>query len=197
MQEDDDSDASAGVARNLDKELATPATKKRRGEKGVKTRKDTPRGTTKAQGPTMTALRPSSYIPHKHTFPRVIFEGSARLTTEDKVAEFMALIGTFLSNRKMVDRFMAIVSVVMGSGRKNLTEVKEIPSNMTMMGGYVKISEKSLQVFERKPAMKSTKGGKLPKGGTFYNNDMVYFTLAIACDVEPREIISGISVEWM
>ena len=72
VQEDDDSDASAGVARNLDKELARPVTKKRRSEEGVKTRKDTPRGTTKAQGPTMTALRPSSYIPHKHTFLRVI-----------------------------------------------------------------------------------------------------------------------------
>ena len=83
--------------------MATPAVKKRRSEEVTKKKKDTPMVTNKPQGVTMTALWPSSYIAHKHTFLRVILEGSARLTTEDKVAVFMALIGTLLSNGKMVD----------------------------------------------------------------------------------------------
>jgi hypothetical protein len=127
----------------------------------------------------------------------VIIEGSAGLSQEDKVKEFMELIGTLLSNGKMVDRYLAIVSVIMGARRKDLKEVKDIPTNMTLLGGYVKISEKSLRVFEKKRTTKTNKGAKSAKRDTSYSNDMIYFTLAIACDVEPREIISGISVEWM
>ena len=196
-QEGDDSDESVVITRNLDKEMVTPAGKKcQRGEL-VKTMKDTPRGGTRTRATTTTALHPSSYTSHKHIFPRVITEGSSRLVQEDKVKEFMELIGTLLSNGKMVDRYFAIVSVVMGGGRKDLKEAKEIPANMTLLGGYVKISEKSLRVFERKNTTRTTKGGKLAKGDMVYNNNMIYFTLAITCDVEPREILSGITVEWM
>jgi hypothetical protein len=80
----------------------------------------------------------------------------------------------------------------MGAGRKDLKEVKDILTNMTLLGGYVKISEKSLRVFERKTTTRTNKGEKSAKRNTGYPNDMIYFTLAIACDVEPREIISGI-----
>ena len=118
---------------------------------------------------------------------------------EEKVKEFMELMGTLLSNGKMVDQFLVIKSVVMGAGWKDLQEVKDIPANMTMMGGYVKISERSLRVFKRKNGSKPNKGkgGKSAKGDTGYPNDMVYFTLAIGCDLEPKDIMSGISVEWM
>jgi hypothetical protein len=127
----------------------------------------------------------------------VIIEGLARLSQDNKVKEFMELIGTLLSNGKMVDRNLAIVSAIMGAGRKDLKEVKDIPTNMTLLDGYVKISKKSLRVFERKTMTKINKGAKLTRRDTGYPIDMIYFTLAIACNVEPREIISGISVEWM
>ena len=191
----DSDDLPVVITRNLDKEMATPAGKKRWSEDLMKTTKATPMGARRTQATTMTALRPSSYTPLKHIFPRVIIEGSARLVQEDKVKELMDLIGALLSNGKMVDCYFAIVSVVMGAGRKDLKEVKEIPADMTLLGGYVKISKKSLRIFERKNVTRTNKGEKLAKGDTGYPNDMIYFTHAIACDLEPREILSGISVE--
>ena len=185
------------TARNLDKELATPAGKKLRSEELLKTKKAALTGVRKIYATTAMALRPSSFVPQNYTHHRVIIEGSARLVQEDKVKEFLDLAGTTLSNGKMVDRFFVIVLVNMGSGRKDLKEVRDIPSNMTLMGGYIKILEKSLWSFERKNLTRINKGGKSARGETVYNNNMIYLTLAIACDVEPTEILSGILVEWM
>ena len=181
-----DSDDSP-IARDLDKEMATSSGKKRRGGDLIHPNTDTPKA--------MTALRRTSYKPHSYSHPRVIIEGSARLGQEDKIKEFTDLIGALLSNGKMVDQHFAIVPVTIGAGRRDLREVKDIPANMTMLGGYVKISDKSLRAFERKSTPRP-KDGKSVRKDT-YLNDMIYFTLAIACDTEPREIISGISVEWM
>ncbi len=193
----DSEDSTVEIVRNLDKEMDTPAGKKRRSGELTPTPKAKPTGTGRTQAVITTALRPSSYTTHKYIFPRVIIDGSARLAQADKVKEFIELIGTLLANGKMVDRYFAIVSVVMGEGRKDLKEVKDIPTNMTLLGGYVKISERSLKVFERKNTTRTNKGGKSARGDTGYSNDMIYFTLAIACDIDPKEIISGISVEWM
>ena len=181
-----DSDNSpVGIARNLDKEMVTPVGKKHRGGDLTHPTTATPKVTT--------ALRRSCYKPHAHSYPRVIIEGSARLAQEDKIKEFTDLIGALLSNGKMVDGHFAIVPVIMGAGRRELREVKDIPANMTMLGGYVKILEKSLRVC-RKNTPRSNMEGKSGRRDT-YSNDMIYFTLAIACDVEPKDIISGISVE--
>lgn len=97
-----------------------------------------------------------------------------------------------------MDNFFAIVPVILGSGKKDLREVKDVPTNMTILGGYVKISEKSLRTFERKnPFMAKSMGKKNSGGEMVYNNDFVLFTFAIACDFEPSDILSGIMVEWM
>ena len=181
-------DSPVGTDRSGEKEMGTPVGKKRRG--------GDLNHLTKATPTAAPALKRSTYTPHTHTFPRVIIEGSARLGQEDKIKEFTDLIGALLSNGKMVDGHFAIVPVIMGTGRKALTGVKDIPANMTMLGGYIKISEKSLRVFERKSNTRPTKDGKSVRGNS-YPNDMIYFTLAIACDAEPGDIISGISVEWM
>ena len=55
----------------------------------------------------------------------------------------------------------------------------------------------SKRMRRRKTTTRTNKVAKSARNDNGYTNDMIYFTLAIACDVEPREMISGISVEWM
>ena len=197
-REDDDENSLRGVTRNLAKETTSGSgAKKRRTTEVSKATEET--GTRKTYAMATTALRPSSFVLHTHRHTRVIIEASARLTKEDKAKEFVELVGTLITNARIVDNFFVIVPVIMGSGRKDLKDAKDVPTNMTTLGAYIKISEKSLRVFEKKnPFQVKVKGKKASGGGeTMYNNDMVYFTFAIACDVEPMDILPGISVEWM
>jgi hypothetical protein len=200
--EDDDESSLGEVARNLEKETESGSNGKKRRATEVSQAKTGSSGTRKtyaAATTATTALRPSSFVPHTHLHKRVIIEASARLTSEDKAKEFVEMVGTLITNARIVDNFFVIVPVIMGSGRKDLKDAKDVPTNMTTLGAYVKISEKSLKVFELKnPFQGKVKGKKTAGGGeTMYNNDMVYFTFAIDCDVEPTVILPGISVEWM
>ena len=196
--DDEEEDGSLGeVARNLAKENATSSGKKRRSGELAKSSGTSTVVARKTYAAAATALRPSSYVPHEYNHPRVIIEGSARLEADDKVKEFLDLVVTLISNGKIVDNFFAIVPVIMGSGKKDLRSSTDVPTNMTTLGGYIKISEKSLKVFEKKNASRASKGKKGSGGATAYNNDVVYFTFAIACNVEPSEILPGIMVEWM
>jgi hypothetical protein len=187
------------VAWNLAKEMASSSGKKRQSGELTKSSGTSTVMARKTYAAPATALRPSSYVPHDYIHPRVIIEGLARLEVDDKVKEFLDLVVTLISNGKIVDNYFAIVPVIMGWGKKDLRSTTDVPMNMTTLGGYIKISEKSLKVFEKKSASRASnsKGKKGSGGETVYNNDTVYFTFAITCDVEPNEILPGIMVEWM
>jgi hypothetical protein len=62
---------------------------------------------------------------------------------------------------------------------------------MTALVGYIKFSERSLQTFLKRSSG-GGQGGKKSGG-----ENLVYFTMAMSCDVTPAEILSGIMVEWM
>ena len=64
-------------------------------------------------------------------------------------------MATLISNGKIGGRIFAINLVVMGAGKKDWRDLKDISTNMTMLGGYVKISNKSFRVFEWKSAFES------------------------------------------
>jgi hypothetical protein len=74
-----------------------------------------------------------------------------------------------------------------------------VPTNITALGGYVKLSEQSIKTFQKKSA--GLTGAKAKKKGTGMtggvNQDVVYFTFAISCDVLPTNLVSWIIVEWM
>ncbi len=40
----------------------------------------------------------------------------------------------------------------MGDGKKDLRDMKDVSTNMTSLGGYIKISQKCMKAFEVKPA---------------------------------------------
>ena len=196
MVDDDDDEPSdlESLVRDIEKEAdkATGSPQKKRSRQKENTSKK-----SYATAASHTAsLRQSSFIPHAYQNPRVIVEGSARLSGEDKVAQFLGLVGTLLTNGKMVDPFFVLNPVLMGGGKKDLRDAKDVPSNMTALWGYVKISEKSMQTFQPKSGFI---GGNRKKGEGNYSQyaDQVYFTMVWSCDIDPRIIISGITVEWM
>ena len=175
------------VTRNLEKEG---------GEESSPVRKR--RSVEVTPGGAGSSLRMSSFIPHTYRHKRVILDASVRLGLvqdkgSDRFTEFLGQIKTLLSNAKIVDRYFVINPVIIGDGKKDLRDVKDVPTNMTSLGGYIKISQKCMRAFEVKAAFGSN--AKKPEGNDY--SDTVFFTLAISCDVEPSELISRISVEWM
>ena len=64
----DSEDPDGEIVRNLEKEMDTPAGKKRRSRELMATPKAKPMGASRTQALTMSALRSSSYTPHKHIF---------------------------------------------------------------------------------------------------------------------------------
>ena len=79
-----------------------------------------------------------------------------------------------------------------------MRDAKDVPQNMTALGGYIKLSERSLMTFQkRRPG--GGQGGKKSVGEKRKKDyrDLVYFTMAMSCYVAPAEILSGITVEWM
>ncbi len=101
---------------------------------------------------TPLSLLQSSFILHNFSYLRVIMEGLARLDQDDKVAQFIGLVGTLLTNGRMVDSFFVINPVTIGEGTKDLRDTKDVPTNMTALGGYVKLSEQSIKTFQKKSA---------------------------------------------
>jgi hypothetical protein len=52
----------------------------------------------------------------------------------------------------MVDSFFFINPVTIGGGKKDLRDAKDVPTNMTALGGCVKLSEQSIKMFQKKSA---------------------------------------------
>ncbi len=153
--EEEEDETLDNVARVLTMEHDSPV---RRRSRPVASRR-----TSTVVAATPPTLRQSSFIPHNYGYLRVIVEGSARLDDDDKVAQFIGLVGVLLTNGRMIDSFFVVNPVVIGGGRKDLKETKDIPQNMTLLGGYLKILDKSLKTFQKKSG--GGGGGKGNGGG--------------------------------
>jgi hypothetical protein len=130
---------------------------------------------------------------HLHVHKWVIVDCSVCVDQEDKFTQFLGQIATLITNGKIVNQFFVINPVIVGSGKKDLKEVRDIPQNMTALGGHIKILKNSVWAFEKK----SVFGSHAKKGGTNAYMDTVYLALAISCDVEPSGLFAGITAEWM
>lgn len=72
-----------------------------------------------------------------------------------------------------MDKHFVINPVIIGDGKKDLRDVKDVPTNMTSLGGYVKISQKCMRAFE----MKLTFGANAKKAEGNDYSDTVFFTV--------------------
>jgi hypothetical protein len=144
------------------------------------------------------ALRQSSFIPHNYSNPRVIVEGLAKLTSDDKAAQcsIYRTSGHIVGKWKNGGPLFRLNPTIIGGGRKDLRDAKDVPLNMTAMWNYVKILEKSMQTFQ--PKSNYSGAGKKGEAGNYSQYaDKVYFTMVWSCNVNPRNLITGIMVEWM
>jgi len=171
------------ITRNLEAEVTSPVNKRRNVEVS-----SGDGGTYAAVASTGSILHPSSFAPHNHIHKRVILNCSVGLDQDDKFTQFLCQIAGLITNGKVMDRFFVINLVLMGTTRKDWKEVWDIPQNMTVLGGHIKISQKSLRSFEKKSFFGST---AKKRGGNAYM-DTVYFTVAISCDVQPLDLVGGI-----
>ena len=57
-------------------------------------------------------------------------EGLARLDSDDKVAQFIGLVGVLVTNRKMIDLFFVVNLVIIGGGKKDYFKKYDNPGGI-------------------------------------------------------------------
>jgi len=153
---------------------------------------------TGARSSKAAAIQPSrikladSIDQYAHTYPRVVVEAGICLTQDDPFQEFIGTLQHLLKNGQLVDPKFAFCPVHQDSKDKKIFDHSGIPINMTMLGAHIRITRNG-----RNPFTKQKQWGKpAGKGKEEVKDPVVYFTMAIATDIEPSEVISRISHEW-
>ena len=127
-----------------------------------------------------------------HKYLRVIVEAGISLSQADPFQEFVSNLQHLLKNGQLVDSKFAFCPVNQESKDKKIFDHSGITINMTMLRAHVKITSNG-----RNPFMKQKQWGKnAGKGKEEAKDPVIYFTMAIATDVKPQEVISRISHKW-
>ena len=90
-----------------------------------------------------------SKLQHFHKDSRIYVDASITLEADDKHMEFTQTIGKLIFNEKKVDEHFIINSCK--EGGKNLSEMTEVPTNMTELGGNIQVSGNSRSFEMRRP----------------------------------------------
>jgi hypothetical protein len=147
-----------------------------------------PKSTTKTQ---KSALKSPS--PHFHTHSRVIVEAMIQLSGDNPCAQFVQSIQELLRNGQIVDKHFAYVPIK-STGAVLLSDPSKIPVNMTVLGAYFKYNNPNgRSPFERQ---KDWKNKNKKSDNDEYKDPLVYFTMAIATDEDPGEVVERIRQEW-
>ena len=173
---DDDSHATDGNGKNPEE---SPEKKKSR------TAVETPlRGSNLKSG---RYARPSTPAPkrmHLHEHKRAIIEAGLTLDSGKRFEHLISSMGVLLRYGQMVDEFFTINPIYEAGRNKDWDDPTFLPSSMTELGAYLKLSG-SPRIFEK------SKGGQgNAKAPT------VYFSFAVSSDVAPDEIMARIIVDW-
>ncbi len=154
--------------------------------------RDSNQYTTKSFSVTKTA--------YKHTHPHTFVEAAITLTKEDKPKEFIVAIKLLLSNGQILDPNFALALLKHDAATKKpklITAVDDVPVNFTHLGQYAYTSGN--RIFEKKKdwkgentsSKKSNHRDNATKEDTF-RDPIIYFTIAIATNIPPRNLINGI-----
>jgi hypothetical protein len=131
---------------------------------------------------------------HPFKYKRVILEASIKLSEENPFAEFIAQLQDLLKNRQLVDPNFSLSPIKANGRTKLINNPAMVPTNMTLLGAYINVSRSFCNPFEKQKVL--TKGPGLRKKKEEFNNPIVYFSLAVAMDESPKELISRIQLEW-
>jgi hypothetical protein len=72
-------------------------------------------------------------------YKRQIIKAQLQLGDSDRFAQYKKAIATILHNGQMADPSFVINAVLMNSGRKDWSSPADVPSNFTMLTGYIKL----------------------------------------------------------
>ena len=141
---------------------------------------------------------------HKYDHPRTCVETAITLMKEDKPKEFIPAIKSLLANGKILDPHFALASLKRDIATKTppnlLTAEDDVPVNFMHLGQYAYTLGN--RIFEKKKDWKgdntSKKAGHRDNAAKedIFCDPIVYFTIAIATDIPPRNLINGIQTEW-
>ncbi len=140
--------------------------------------------------PTIKPQKPA-FEAHSHTNSRTIVEASIKLTGSAPVQDFIVNLQELLKNGQMVDKMFALCSINPDGADKKIHETSGIVSNMTMLGAHFKISSNGRSPFE-----KQKQWGKAKNDKEEFWDPIIYFSLAIATDKNPEDLLSRIIHEW-
>ena len=96
-----------------------------------------------------------SKLQHFYRHSWICVDDSITLEVDDKYMEFTNTIGKLISNAKKVYENFNINSCK--EGGKNLSEMTEVPTNMTELGGNIQVSGNSRSFEIRRPWKKDKK----------------------------------------
>ena len=147
-----------------------------------------PKSTSKTQKPTL-----KSPPPHFHTHSHVIVEAMSQLSGDNPCAQFVLSIQELLRKGQIVDKHFAYVSIK-STGAVLLSDPSKIPVNMTVLGAYFKYNNPNgCSPFKRQ---KDWKNKNKKSDSNEFKDPLVYFTMAIATDEDPGEVVERIRQEW-
>jgi hypothetical protein len=119
-------------------------------------------------------------------------EASIKLKGKSPVQEFIVCLQELLKNGQMVNKNFAFCPVKLDGGTKKIHDPSCVPTNMTLLSAHFKISStKGKNPFKKQKVWKNNKEVK----GEFCNS-VIYFSMAIATDKEPEDLLERISHEW-
>jgi hypothetical protein len=129
---------------------------------------------------------------HVHNFPRILVEASIELKGESLEQEFIVSLQELLKNGQMVDKNFAFCPVKQDDGKKKIQDQSGVPTNMTLLSAHFKIlTNKGKNPFKKQ---KVWRNNKEVKGDL--RNPIIYFSMEIATDKEPEDLLARISHGW-
>ncbi len=139
-------------------------------------------------------VRPSTPAPermHLHNHKRVVVEAAFAFDRDDdRFKTFLSALASLLTFCRMVDEHFIINPVKENSRDKDWSDPTSLPTSMTALGAYFLTSGNS-RIFEKARAGPKAKNGKKDS-----RPQAVYFTFAISSDLDPKEIMARVSVDW-
>ena len=160
------------------------ATSMAKGGEGTNQKEKTPTKEGTAAGNYLSALKSSKYLNppvQDWVYKRQIIKAQLQLSDGDRFTQYKKAIATILHNGRMADPSFVINPVVMNMGRKDWSSPADVPSNFTMLAGYIKLDWGSQRAFE---------------AGNAQHNGKIYVQFAISCNAEPSLLLEMISLDW-
>ncbi len=127
-----------------------------------------------------------------YKFSHVVVETSIKLSNDNPFQEFIVTLQNLLKNGQLVNLLFAFSPIKIGGLEKKIHEWSGIPINMTLLSAHFKILSNGHNPFEKQKVW--GKGNN--KNKEEFCDPVLHFTMAIATDTDPEELITRVIHEW-